>query len=114
MSNIIDKDPKKSNKLIVNSLEKFPEFFNNVEKKYKKKFGFTKSFEGDDKITLEFLEILLEQKIDYTFAFRKLSSSLESEQKKNKSFLNYLVTKKNKKLVFKLVFKNKKRKRKDF
>ena len=87
LSNIIDQDPKKSNKLIVNSLEKFPEFFNNAWKKnIKKKFGFTKSFEGDDKITLEFLEILLEQKIDYTFAFRKLSSSLESEQKKQEFF----------------------------
>ena len=37
-------------------------------------------------ILLEFLEILLKQKVDYTSAFRKLSCSLENEIKKQDLF----------------------------
>ena len=94
LSSIIDKDQEKSKKLIINSLEKFPEIFNKTLKKnIKNKFGFIKSSNEDDKIILEFLEILLEQKIDYTCAFRKLSNSLENELKK-KEFLNLFNNKK--------------------
>ena len=67
---------KEANKLIINSLEKFPGIFNEAWKKnIKKKFGLIKSLNEDDKIILEFLEILLEEKVDYTCAFRKLSVS---------------------------------------
>ena len=91
---IIDEDQKKANKLIINSLEKFPGIFNQVWKKnIKKKFGLIKSFNEDDKIILEFLEILLEEKVDYTCAFRKLSVSLEKTSKKQE-FLNLFNNKK--------------------
>ena len=42
---------------------------------------------------LRFLEILLEEKVDYTCAFRKLSVSLENTSKK-KEFLNLFNNKK--------------------
>ena len=87
LSGIIDENEKRSNKLIISSLEKFPEIFNSAwKRKIRKKFGFTKLLNGDDKIILEFLEILLKQKVDYTSAFRKLSCSLENEIKKQDLF----------------------------
>ena len=87
LSKIIDENVKKSNKLIIDSLEKFPEIFNNAwKKKIRKKFGFSKSLGNDDKVILEFLEILLEQKVDYTNAFRKLSCSLETDLEKKDFF----------------------------
>ena len=85
--NLVDDDPKKSNKKIISSLEKFPEIFNEAWKKnIRKKFSFTKSLSGDDKIILEFLEILFKQKVDFTSAFRKLSYSIESELYKQNFF----------------------------
>ena len=78
---------QKSNKKIISSLEKFPEIFNEAWKKnIRKKFSFTKSLSGDDKIILEFLEILFKQKVDFTSAFRKLSYSIESELYKQNFF----------------------------
>ena len=56
------------------------------KKKIRKKFGFFKSLDNDDKVILEFLEILLEQKVDYTNAFRKLSCSLETDLEKKDFF----------------------------
>ena len=102
LSYLIDNDPEKSNKLIINSLEKFPEIFNKAWKKnIKKKFGFVKSDYEDEKIILEFLEILLKQKIDYTNAFRKLSCSLENESRKKEFFTFFSNEKKIKDWFFK-------------
>ena len=85
---IIDINPKKSNNLVISSLEKFPEIFNNCWKEeVKKKFGFTKLLKKDSKIIQDFLEILLEQKVDYTTAFRKISTALENDLKKKDFFL---------------------------
>ena len=84
---IIDINPKKSNNLVISSLEKFPEIFNNCWKEeVKKKFGFTKLLKKDSKIIQDFLEILLEQKVDYTTAFRKISTALENDLKKKDFF----------------------------
>ena len=84
---IVDMDPKKSNNLVISSLEKFPEIFNNCWKEeVKKKFGFTKLLKKDSKIIQDFLEILLEQKVDYTTAFRKISTALENDLKKKDFF----------------------------
>ena len=82
-----------------------------MEKKIRKKFGFTKLLNGDDKIILEFLEILLKQKVDYTSAFRKLSCSLENEIKKQDLF-SLFSEKVEIKIGFKMEQSNEKRKRK--
>ena len=48
----------------------------------------------DSKIIQDFLEILLEQKVDYTTAFRKISTALENDSKE-KDFFLYLEIKTN-------------------
>ena len=91
LASIIDEDPKKSQKLIITSLEKFPKIFNDCwNNLVRKKFGFSKEFTGDEKIIISFLEILLKNKTDYTKAFRNLSVSLEDEKGKGKLFALFL------------------------
>ena len=83
-----------------------------MEKKLEKKFGFFKSLDNDDKVILEFLEILLEQKVDYTNAFRKLSCSLETDLEKKDFFSLFHNKKKDKRMVFQVDESNKARNRK--
>ena len=84
---IINDDEKKSVSLIINVLEQYSEKFNSyLLKGLKNKMGMNISKEGDKKLFNEFLLILYKENVDYTQAFRYLSSIL-IDPKNEKKFL---------------------------
>ena len=84
---IINDDEKKSVSLIINVLEQYSEKFNSyLLKGLKNKMGMNISKEGDKKLFNEFLLILYKENVDYTQAFRYLSSIL-TDPKNEKKFL---------------------------
>ena len=88
MVKIIDNDEKKSVSQIINVLEEYSEKFNYyLFHGLKNKMGFNTLKEGDKKLFNEFLFILYKENVDYTQAFRYLSSILINSHNEKKFLL---------------------------
>ncbi len=89
ISFLINTNEKKASKIILESLSKFPQLFdkfwiNGVAEK----IGLFQSTKENRKLIEKFLEIMFEQKTDFTLTFRKLSESIDDKERK-KEFLSF-------------------------
>ena len=85
---LISNEKKKSEKIIIDSLQEFSELFQNYWfSNFKKKLGLTGSNEQADKKLIEnFLKIIFEQNVDFTLSFRYLSDDFSIEKKNGRFF----------------------------
>ena len=88
MIKIIDDNEKKSLSQIINVLEEYSEKFNAyLLHGLKNKMGFNITKEGDKQLFNDFLLVLYKENIDYTQAFRYLSSILKDLNNEKKFLL---------------------------
>jgi len=77
---LINNDLKKATAKVIEILEKFSEEFNKLYfEGMRKKIGLKKILKNDNKLIIEFLNILQKEKIDFTIAFRRLSQDLRKK-----------------------------------
>ena len=87
ISFLINENNEKANKIILNSLSKFSQLFDKFWiKAISEKLGLFENMKENRNLIEKFLEIMFEQKTDFTLTFRKLSESLENQEKKLKFF----------------------------
>ena len=87
ISFLINENNEKANKIILNSLSKFSQLFDKFWiKAISEKLGLFENMKENRNLIEKFLEIMFEQKTDFTLTFRKLSESLENQEKKMKFF----------------------------
>ncbi len=87
ISFLINENSKEANKIILESLSKFPQLFDKFwMKAMSERLGLFLNIKENRKLIEKILEIMFEQKTDFTLTFRKLSESLESQEKKMKFF----------------------------
>ena len=81
---LLNKNVEKAKKMAIESLEKFPkEFEQNWLDEMRKKIGLKKRRKEDIKIINTFLEILENEKIDFTLGFRRLSNLIDKRKKES-------------------------------
>ena len=87
ISFLINQNEDKASKIILESLSKFPQLFDKFWMKgISEKIGILQSTKENREVIEKFLEIMFEQKTDFTLTFRKLAESLENKEKKMKFF----------------------------
>ena len=87
ISFLIDEKKEEANKVILNSLSKFPKLFDDFWiSAISKKLGLFENMRENRKLIEKFLEIMFKQKTDFTLTFRALSESIENDKKKLKFF----------------------------
>ncbi len=87
ISFLINENNEEANKITLESLSKFPQLFDKFWiKAMSEKFGLFLNIKENRKLIERFLEIMFNQKTDFTLTFRKLSESIENEEKKMKFF----------------------------
>ena len=96
ISFLINENNEEANKVILNSLSKFSQLFDKFWiKAISEKLGLFESLQENRELIEKFLTIMFEQKTDFTLTFRKLSESLENQEKK----MNFFSLFKNEKLI---------------
>ncbi len=87
ISFLINQNEDKASKIILESLSKFPQLFDKFWiKGISEKIGLLQSTKENRKVIEKFLEIMFEQKTDFTLTFRTLSESIDNNERK-KAFL---------------------------
>ena len=87
ISFLINENNEEANKVILSSLSKFSQLFDKFWiKAISEKLGLFENMKENRKLIEKFLTIMFEQKTDFTLTFRKLSDSLENQEKKMKFF----------------------------
>ena len=78
---LLDKNFDNSRQKAIYYLKEFPKYFeNNWLREMRKKFGFKKKLSDDLNLINDFFEIVKNEKLDYTLAFRSLSRILMGEK----------------------------------
>ena len=96
ISFLINENNEEANKVILNSLSKFSQLFDKFWiKAISEKLGLFENLQENRELIEKFLTIMFEQKTDFTLTFRKLSESLENQEKK----MNFFSLFKNEKLI---------------
>ena len=89
ISFLINQNEDKASKIILESLSKFPQLFDKFWiKGISEKIGLLQSTKENREVIEKFLEIMFEQKTDFTLTFRKLSESIDNNERK-KAFLSF-------------------------
>ncbi len=87
ISFLISENEEKANKIILESLSKFPRLFEKFWiKAISEKLGLFQTLKENRKLIEKFLKIMFEQKTDFTLTFRTLSESINNEEKKIEFF----------------------------
>ncbi|MAI29846.1 MAG: hypothetical protein CMP38_06530 [Rickettsiales bacterium] len=87
ISFLINENNEEANKIILESLSKFPQLFDKFWiNAISEKLGLSKKMQEDKRLIEKFLEIMFEQKTDFTLTFRTLSESINNDEKKIKFF----------------------------
>ncbi len=99
---LVNSDLKKATAKVIEVLEKFSEEFNKLYfQGMRKKIGLKKILKDDNKLIIDYLNILQKEKIDFTIAFRRLSQNLSKKDFEE----NLLSLCKEKKILKKWIFK---------
>ena len=87
ISFLINQNEDKASKIILESLSKFPQLFDKFWMKgISEKIGLLQNTKENREVIEKFLEIMFEQKTDFTLTFRTLSESIDNNERK-KAFL---------------------------
>ena len=87
ISFLINENQEEARKIIFKSLAKFPQLFEKFWiKTISEKIGLFQNMKENRKLIEKLLEIMFEQKTDFTLTFRTLSESIDNDEKKIKFF----------------------------